>query len=161
MNTDLQDNDVVVRYDAQSQKILFLVPNTNGDTNALKPFFLNFMTSDFETTSLLASEVGAALVAFLNVKYPGAFAVNTDSPNDIKSVSDDASFDHARILIGELGNASSEVDLEVIDGVLQMASEHGDQQATEYLKNTWSGLRAVFLRRFSRERRLNSSFDAP
>lgn len=77
--------------------------------------------------------------------------VESEPDGDEREASEDVAFEDARLLIERIGDGSTLADLEAIDALLKHASEHGDEEAITYLRDTWPRLRAVFVRRVSRK----------
>ena|SRR6266851_4212969 len=157
----LLPTDVVVRYDRDEEKILFLVPRSADEVNELKRFY---EFSDVSTTkkAKLAKELGIAVVAFLEATHRADFVMD-DVSTPSKTTRQrqprgggkrrKLSFYDARLLIDRIDDDSSKEDVESIATVLKNASAAGDREAKRYLSTTWPRLREVLIRRVSRRSR--------
>jgi hypothetical protein len=159
MKTDnpitFRPTDLVVRLDEHARKVTFLVPNSPARPGDLKRFF-EFELQESPVKEELANELGIALVAFMEATYMGfRFSDETVGNEDSGSQSGEdgsPSFEDARLLIDRIGDESSLADLEAIDAVLRNTAAAGDEESRLYLGGMWPKLRAVFVRRISRER---------
>ncbi|MFT3664271.1 hypothetical protein [Piscinibacter sp.] len=149
---NLQSSDLILRFDANSNEVLLLVPKSPNEVGTLKRFFsvpvpVKVTVSDF------AGEIGVAVASFLHARHGDRFKVVESEPEgDVLEESEDVAFDDVRLLIDRFGDNSTLSDLQTIDTLLKHASERGSEEAIRYLRDTWPGLRAVFVRRISRRR---------
>lgn len=147
----IRASDLILRFDADSGKVLLLVPRSPNEVSTLKRFF-EFPVSAKVTVSEFAEEVGISVAAFMHARHPDRFRVEEKEVEEaVSSDSEKVTFGDARLLIGRLGDSSTISDLDAVTALLEHASKHGDQEATRYLLDLWPGLRAVFLRRLSRD----------
>ncbi len=146
----VQPSDLILRFDAGSNEVLLLVPKSPSETGTLKRFFAVPVPAEV-TVSGFAGEIGVAVASFLHARHGDRFKVVESEPDgDEREASEDVAFEDARLLIDRIGDGSTLADLEAIDALLKHASEHGDEEATSYLRDTWPQLRTIFVRRVSR-----------
>jgi hypothetical protein len=146
-----ETSDLVLRFDASSNEVLLLVPKSPSETGTLKRFFAVPVPAEVTVTEF-AGEIGVAVASFLHARHGDRFkVVESESDGDEREASEDVAFEDARLLIDRVGDGSTLADLEAIDALLKHASEHGDEEATSYLRDTWPQLRTIFVRRVSRK----------
>ncbi len=143
--------DVIVRYDQASHNISMSALDGDEASRQPSPFSL-LNVADFNGSLELANEVGMALIAFLDATHPGSFISSAELASIEPRDSEETPFERARMLIGSLGDSSTEDDLRMIDSLLEAASADGDEKAAAYLRARWPPLRDVFVRRISRQR---------
>ena len=147
----LQAMDLVLRFDASSSKVLLLVPKSPNEIGTLKRFF-EITVAEKIAVSEFADEIGAVVASFMHARYGERFKVDPEEAATTEGEqSEDVSFEEARLLIDRLGDSSTIADLEAIDVILEKTSELGDRSAAQYLREVWPELRAIFIRRISRE----------
>lgn len=152
MKTFIASTDLIVRFEADRQCVLFLVPDSLGTIGALRRF-CEFSVSA-SNISLSAEELGRAVVAFLCSTHPEIALI--DSPmNEPESSEPEtpSAYSEARALIDGISDASTEEDVEAIEKVLHQALDSGDRHAQKYLSDTWPKMREVLLRRVTRKNR--------
>ena len=148
---NVQPSDLILRFDADSNEVLLLVPKSPGETGTLKRFFAVPVPAEV-TVSEFAGEIGVAVASFLHARHGDRFKVVESEPDgDEREASEDVAFEDARLLIDRIGDSSTLADLEAIDALLKHASERGDEEATSYLRDRWPQLRTTFVRRVSRK----------
>lgn len=147
----LQPLDLIVRFDAGSNKVLLLVPRSPDEVDTLKRFFEVPVPEDV-TVAEFAEEIGPAVASFLHARHGERFSVAPRAalPADADA-SGEVTFEEARLLIDRLGDKSTLADIETVDFVLAQAGKRGDRKAAKYLRDSWPDLRAVFVRRITRE----------
>lgn len=147
----IQPSDLILRFDVSTNSVLMLVPKSPTNLDMLKQFFEVSLPEDV-SVSELADEIGVAVASFLHARHGDRIKLTDSAPTgDAADSSDDFTFEEARLLIDRLSDDSTEDDVEAISVFLKRASDQGDQNATRYLKETWPGLKTVFLRRISRK----------
>lgn len=147
----IETSDLVLRFAASSNEVLLLVPKSPSETGTLKRFFAVPVPAEVTVTEF-AGEIGVAVASFLHARHGDRFKVVESEPDgDEREASEDVAFEDARLLIDRVGDGSTLADLEAIDALLKHASEHGDEEATSYLRDTWPQLRTIFVRRVSRK----------
>lgn len=147
----VQPSDLILRFDAGSNEVLLLVPKSPNEVGTLKRFFAVPVPAEV-TVPEFAGEIGVAVASFLHARHGDRFkVVESESDGEDREASKDVVFEDARLLIDRIGDGSTLADLQAIDALLKHASEHGDEEATTYLRDTWPRLRAVFVRRVSRK----------
>lgn len=148
---NVQPSDLILRFDACSNEILLLVPKSPTEVGTLKRFYAVPVPVEV-TVSEFAGEIGVAVASFLHARHGDRFKVaESDTRGDEPEESEEIAFADAQLLIDRIGDGSTLADLQAIDVLLKHASEHGDGEATSYLRDTWPRLRAVFVRRVSRK----------
>ncbi|MDL5030629.1 hypothetical protein QRD43_01820 [Pelomonas sp. APW6] len=147
----VQPSDLILRFDADGNDVLLLVPKSPTDVATLKQFFAVPVPVGV-TVSEFASEMGAAVASFLHARHRDRFEViETLVEDEVLESTEAVTFGDARLLIDRLGEDSDLADLQAIDALLQIASEQGDAEAESYLHNRWPQLRTIFVRRISRK----------
>jgi hypothetical protein len=147
----VQPSDLILRFDASSNRVLLLVPKSPEDVGTLKRFFEVPVPAEV-TVSEFAGEIGVAVASFLHARHGDRFRVGASDSEGADHVdSEEVTFEDARLLIDRLSDSSTLADVEAVGALLKHASEHGDQEAAGYLRDTWPGLQAVFVRRVSRK----------
>lgn len=147
----LQPSDLVLRFDASDGKVLLLVPRSPDELDTLKRFY-EIPVAQEVAVSDFAKEVGVVVASFLHARHSDRFKVESKDAAAIESTPhEEVTFEDARLLIDRLGDSSTLADVDAVDMLLAQASKRGDRKAAKYLRETWPGLKAVFLRRISRE----------
>jgi hypothetical protein len=146
----VEPSDLILRFDANSDRVLLLVPKSPEDVGTLKRFFAVPVPVEV-TVSEFAGEIGVAVASFLHARHGDRFKVGASDSGDDRVDSDEVTFADARLLIDRLGDSSTLADVEAVSALLMHASEHGDHEAARYLRDTWPDLQAVFVRRVSRK----------
>jgi hypothetical protein len=146
----LQALDLVLRFDASSNEVMLLVPKSPNEPETLKRFFAVSVPAEV-TVPEFADQIGVAVASFLHARYGDRFKViESGSSDDEFAELDQVVFADARLLIDRIGDSSTLADLESVDELLRQASLHGDEEAIRYQRDAWPKLRAVFVRRISR-----------
>jgi hypothetical protein len=147
----IEPSDLVLRFDARGSRVLLLVPKSPQDSETLKRFFEIPVPANV-TVSAFAEEIGVAVASFLHARYGDRFKVVPSGSEDSDGVESPRSvLEDARLLIGRLSDSSTLADVTAVEVLLEHASKNGDEEAMRYLRDTWPGLRAVFMRRISRK----------
>ncbi|MBQ0921772.1 hypothetical protein KBW71_25340 [Hydrogenophaga aromaticivorans] len=147
----IQPNDLILRFDSSTNNVLMLVPKSLSNLDVLKRFFEISLPEDVSVAEL-ADEIGIAVASFLHARHGDRIKLTDSVPDgDALDTSDKSTFEEARLSIDRLGDDSTADDVEAVSVMLKYASDRGEQDATRYLKETWPGLKAVFLRRISRK----------
>jgi hypothetical protein len=146
----LQPSDLILRFDARDDKVLLLVPRSPDELDTLKRFY-EIPVAQEVAVSAFAKEIGVAVASFLHARHSDRFKVESKDASAIEGASDEeVTFEDVRLLIDRLGDSSTPADVDAVDTLLAQASKRGDRKAAKYLRETWPGLKAVFLRRISR-----------
>lgn len=146
----VQALDLILRFDESSNEVLLLVPKSPSETETLKRFFAVPVPTEV-TVPEFADQIGVAVASFLHARYGDRFkVVESESNDDEYEKSSQVVFADARLLIDRIDDDSTLTDLQAIDALLKQANLDGDAEAIRYQRDTWPQLRAVFVRRVSR-----------